>query len=68
MKSTDDPDDDSQQSPGFVDARPRADSSKVDKMYVGDLEPASLREIERGKLQGQAAEETVLDALEARMW
>ena len=59
MRSTDHPDDDSQQSPDFVDSRPRADSSSVGRysecrpradssavarLYVADLELASLRE------------------------
>ena len=65
VRSTgDDPDDDSQQSPDFVDARPRADSSSVARcsecrpradrsavarFFVADLEPASLRERESVK-------------------
>ena len=57
MRSTDSPDDDSQQGPDSIDARPRADRSAVANLYVADLEPASLREREREKLQGQAAEE-----------
>ena len=68
MRSTDDPDDDSQPSPDFVGARPRADRSAVARLHVADLEPASLREREREKLQGQAAEETLPDVLEAREW
>ena len=83
LRSTDDPDDDAQQGPDVVDARPRADSSSaarcsecrpradrsaVARLYVANLEPASLREREREKLQGQAAKETVPDVLEAREW
>ena len=49
MRSTDDPDDDSQQSPDFVGARPRADSSALARLCVADLEPASLRERESVK-------------------
>ena len=45
--STDDPNDDSQQGPELVDARPRADSSAVDRCSavarydVADLEPTT---------------------------
>ena len=64
MRSTEDPDDDSQQGPEHTDARPRADSSSVARcsecrnradrsavarFYVADLEPASLREKESKK-------------------
>ena len=38
MRSTDDPDDDSQQSPDFVGARPRADRSAVARLNVADLD------------------------------
>ena len=51
MSSTDDPGDDSQQSPD-CHTRPRADSSAVARFNVADLEPASLRERECEKLQG----------------
>ena len=44
MRCTDGPDDDSQQGPEHIDARPRADSSAVARFNVADLEPASLRE------------------------
>ena len=69
MRSTDDPDDDSQQGPDFVDARPRADSSSVARcsecrpradrsavarFFVADPEPASLRERTREKLQHES--------------
>ena len=36
----------------LVGARHRADSSSVARLFVADLEPASLREREREKLQG----------------
>ena len=64
MRSTDDPDDDSQQGPEHTDARPRADSgavarcsecrpradrSAVARLYVADFKPASLRENESVK-------------------
>ena len=57
MRSTDDPDEDSQQGPEHTDARPRADSSAVARCNDADLEPASLgesckkrtRELHRGK-------------------
>ena len=56
MRSTDDPDDDSQQGPDFVDARLRAESSSdgsaVARLCVADLEPACLREREREQLHG----------------
>ena len=68
MRSTDDPDDDSQQSPDFVGARPRADSSALARLCVADLEPASSRERVREKLQGWAADESVPDVPEAREW
>ena len=68
MRSTDDPDDDSQQGPEHTDARPQADSSAVTRLYVADLERASLREREREKLQGWTAEEMVPDVPEAREW
>ena len=44
MRSTDGPDEDSQQGPEQTDARPRADSSAVARFNVADLELASLRE------------------------
>ena len=68
MRSTHDPDDDSRLGPDFVECRPRADRSAVARLHVADLEPASLRGRERDKLQGQAADETVPDVLEAREW
>ena len=43
MRSTDDPDEDSQLGPERTDARPRGDSSAVARFDVADLEPASLR-------------------------
>ena len=45
MRSTDDPDDDSQQGPEHTDARPRADSA-VARYDVADLEPTT-DELER---------------------
>ena len=68
MISTDDPGDDSQQSPDFY-ARPRADSSAVARFNVADLEPASLREERARKARrigsrGNGARR----AFEAREW
>ena len=42
----DDPEDDSQQGPEHVDARPRADSSAIGRFNVADLEPTT-DELER---------------------
>ena len=83
MRSTDSPDDDSQQGPDSVGARPRGDCSSVAKCSDADLEqteaqsPSYMLQIsswlawEKESVKSskdRQPRETVPDVLEAREW